>query len=380
MPETDEPLPTTEELVACPPTEACDALLRAAAERERACPEDSPRKARLLAEADEATRLYKLALRRDHQLARRHELGPEYERCVCLGRGGRGPELLVGRRPDPSSVAGATLVTDAAGAPVRTWTEVCSCPDGQAAAKHLALLVHIDEERRRRAHVARVMGGSGIPAAHARRTRKGWLEMVEARGGGMAWARQALDVIEEWEELMADPDDDRCVLLLAGDVGTGKTSLAGSVALTWVARGRSVLYRTAPTLAITLRSAPLYRRDREDPPTPTAPELIQALLDVELLVLDDLGAEAGGTEREGDRLREWLYAVLVGRIDLGRPTVVTTNLNKEAIQARYDVRVADRLFSGANARRVAFQHWSGSRNLRADVGAPAPAVLAGYDD
>src|SRR5262245_5373023 len=82
----DTRLPTIEELVACPPTEACEAASREASQLARECPDDSPRKGDLERRASRAIALVKRARRRDLDLTRRREQGPEYADCVCLGQ------------------------------------------------------------------------------------------------------------------------------------------------------------------------------------------------------------------------------------------------------------------------------------------------------
>ena len=65
--------------------------------------------------------------------------------------------------------------------------------------------------------------------------------------------------------------------------------------------------------------------------------LIDEATRISLLVLDDLGAE-----RETDWVGETLYAVLSGRVDAMRPTIVTTNLSPSELTDR-DPRLASRL-------------------------------------
>jgi DNA replication protein DnaC len=185
--------------------------------------------------------------------------------------------------------------------------------------------------------------------------------VVERRGRAQL-AQDVLDAIAWWEELMAEEASrERCVLLLSGDPGTGKSTLAATVALGWVDRQQSVLYRTVPQLALALRTAPFRRERPEDPPTEG--ELLAALLGCDLLVLDDLGVEAIGTEIQASRLLEWLFTVVEGRLSARRPTIVTTNLTSGGAADRYDPRLSSRLYSPSHAVRASFTE-PGVRSLR----------------
>lgn len=350
------PLPTIAELVATPPTEACEAAMRAASEAARACPDDSPRRSWQALRADRAIGVYKRALRRDKAIGRRRALGPAYAACVCLGQGGRGESIGVVLRD-----RGAVVTEEDGATMLSTWTEVCPCPDGQLLGLRVRALAASTADRLRLARVEALAGAAGVPPAARGRTRQGWLDAVLALGprrgrqAARRLAQQILDSIAAWEELMAEgagPPRRRCVLLLSGNTGTGKSTLAALIALAWAERGRSVLYRTVPQLAQALRTAPFTRTGPSDPPTQA--ELIDALVGTDLLVLDDLGVEALGGDAQADRLREWLFLVVDGRLSHLRPTVVTTNLTAEAAGVRYDQRLEQRLFTPTHAVRVPF--------------------------
>jgi DNA replication protein DnaC len=74
----------------------------------------------------------------------------------------------------------------------------------------------------------------------------------------------------------------------------------------------------------------------------------------DLLIIDDLG-----TEVTNQFTNSCLYTVLNNRINLGRPTVISTNLSGKDLQSRYAERITSRLsgeftplrFVGADIRR-----------------------------
>lgn len=72
-------------------------------------------------------------------------------------------------------------------------------------------------------------------------------------------------------------------------------------------------------------------------------ELLQVMLDVELLVLDDLGVEV--PDYAG--MFTWcLFEVINHRWVNRKRTIVTTNIAPRSLEARYGRRVTDRLRDG----------------------------------
>jgi DNA replication protein DnaC len=67
-------------------------------------------------------------------------------------------------------------------------------------------------------------------------------------------------------------------------------------------------------------------------------DIINALADAELLVLDDVGAE-----RSTDTAREWLFTIIDERYLLRRPIVITSNLPLTALGEQIGERTVDRL-------------------------------------
>ena len=99
-----------------------------------------------------------------------------------------------------------------------------------------------------------------------------------------------------------------------GDVGTGKTSLAMLVAQAADAAGRSVAVYSVPQLLSEIRGT--YDRDS----TGTYLDLFGRLCTVELLVLDDLGAE-----KTSEWVLEQLYSIVNERWQSSGSVLVTTN-------------------------------------------------------
>jgi DNA replication protein DnaC len=121
-------------------------------------------------------------------------------------------------------------------------------------------------------------------------------------------------------------------LWFEGPQGTGKTTLAMLVSKHALAAGRSTAIYSVPRILAELRDT--FDDDAEWGST----ELIDRLTEVELLQLDDLGAE-----RTSPWVLEQLYAVINARYEAERAVLVTTNLGREALIEQVGARTVSRL-------------------------------------
>lgn len=117
-------------------------------------------------------------------------------------------------------------------------------------------------------------------------------------------------------------------LVIAGPVGTGKSTIAGAVATT-LGDPVPARYCWVPGWLQALRAS----MDGTPPKVP-----VERLLRSSLVVLDDLGAERG-TEWEASKIAH----VVEGRYDLPGGLIVTTNLNEHDLRQRYGARAVSRL-------------------------------------
>ncbi|BER91728.1 ATP-binding protein [Thermatribacter velox] len=118
-------------------------------------------------------------------------------------------------------------------------------------------------------------------------------------------------------------------IYLFGAPARGKTHLAAGLVNELLQQGVFCIYAKCAELPPSLRA---HFRDGEKE------KVITPLLEAELLVLDDLGAE----ER-----RDWffddLYRILDHRMEWLLPTVITSNLSPAEVCARYGKRIASRI-------------------------------------
>ena len=123
-------------------------------------------------------------------------------------------------------------------------------------------------------------------------------------------------------------------LLLVGGTGLGKTHLSTAIAKTVLDAGHDVLYTTA----VGMVSA--FEAERFGNSMGMTDESnINRYYEVDLLIIDDLG-----TEVTNQFTTSALYNVINTRLNLHRPTIISTNLLQEELRRRYWDRITSRLF------------------------------------
>jgi DNA replication protein DnaC len=118
----------------------------------------------------------------------------------------------------------------------------------------------------------------------------------------------------------------------AGQVGTGKTTLAMLVSKAAIEADRTVAIYSLPRLLGLLRDS--YGDDSRF----TLNELITRLSEVDLLHVDDVGAE-----QTSPWVLEQLYTIVNIRYEDGRAVMLTTNLPDDELKAQIGHRTVSRL-------------------------------------
>lgn len=121
-------------------------------------------------------------------------------------------------------------------------------------------------------------------------------------------------------------------VLICGNTGSGKTYLLTACANLCTANSKSVLFVTAYTLNGMLLDAHL-----SDLATHQA--IMDSLVDVDVLLIDDLGTE----NVYKNVTAEYFFSVLNERIARKKQTFISTNLSLQDLRERYDERIFSRL-------------------------------------
>ncbi len=139
-----------------------------------------------------------------------------------------------------------------------------------------------------------------------------------------------LHPVKEYTRDLAENLDKGKGIWFVGDVGTGKTTLAMLVSRLAIQAGRSVAIYSTPRLLTLVREA----IDAEG----GVARLLDQLTSVDLLHLDDLGAE-----RQTDWVLEQLYTLVNTRYEQELPLVITTNLLPDALSDQIGERTVSRI-------------------------------------
>lgn len=123
-------------------------------------------------------------------------------------------------------------------------------------------------------------------------------------------------------------------LLFTGDTGLGKTFLCNCIAYELLQKGKTVLYQTAPVMIDSIIN---YRFSKN----PSSSNIIDHILNVDLLIIDDLGTETLNTMK----LTE-LFTIINSRIlnqnNKITKTIISTNLSLRDLFSIYNERIGSR--------------------------------------
>ncbi len=143
----------------------------------------------------------------------------------------------------------------------------------------------------------------------------------------------AVQAVREYVGAIDKRLDDGEGFWLMGDVGTGKTSLAMLISKQALAAGRTVAIYSVPALLSRIRRT--YDADAGEE---TFLRFFERLTSVDLLHLDDLGAE-----RATEWVLEQLYAIINERYEEKRAILLTTNLDQAELEEQIGARSISRL-------------------------------------
>lgn len=246
--------------------------------------------------------------------------------CWCLGlRGRREAFVTYEHGVDREGKPQPWLVRGQDGEPIAGFGEYCVCPDGRELQVANGELATQAANQHRAKSVASLWDGVGIPNRSADATLDGWRSLVVRRGANPADADRVVSTLRSW--LASDR-----WLVLWGPVGRGKTGLAAALVKELAEQGKGVLFRTVPDLLDRLKAT--YGADGEGRES----DLLTALYEVDVLVLDDVGVD-GPTDWSTARL----FRIVNQRYDAGRRTILTSNIDQAALAKYLTARNFDRL-------------------------------------
>lgn len=127
-------------------------------------------------------------------------------------------------------------------------------------------------------------------------------------------------------------------LLFTGNTGLGKTFLSSCIANEILKKGKTVLYQTAPIMFDTIID---YRFGKN------SSNIYSSLLDVDLLIIDDLGTESMNNMKFTE-LFNIVNTRLLNQNNHCTKTIISTNLNLQNLFHSYDERIVSRFVGNYN--------------------------------
>ena len=159
--------------------------------------------------------------------------------------------------------------------------------------------------------------------------------------------RQIVGILENCKRFVDNfgfPDEKN--MMFCGTTGVGKTWMAACIAAELMSRGVTVLYQSAQSLFDTIYEY-RYKASREEAVEST---VYKNILEVELLIIDDLGTESPSAARYAE-----LLTILDTRSanDGKKPckTIISTNIATKKLFEYYDERVVSRIIGGFDIYR-----------------------------
>jgi DNA replication protein DnaC len=207
---------------------------------------------------------------------------------------------------------------------------VAACPDGRCDGSGFLY----DEETRK------ARDCSCRPRRIARRKARKLAGVIPRRYQGVSFDRPPVTLIEptvvravrKYVDTLEDNLQAGKGIWFEGDVGTGKTTLAMLISAEALRHSHSVAIYSLPRLL------GLLRETFDDGSEASLSMLLDRLAAVELLHVDDVGAE-----QSSPWVLEQLYTIVNTRYEDGRAIVLTTNLSPPQLQEQIGERTVSRI-------------------------------------
>lgn len=152
--------------------------------------------------------------------------------------------------------------------------------------------------------------------------------------------------VQEYRSQLKAATDEGMGLILTGNVGTGKTTLAVAILRELLETSTRRSGQIIPMISLIDNLVTMQRMDKTE-----AAEYEQRIRRCELLVLDDLGGE--------NTTQPWVQAkvdsIITERYNRMKSIIVTTNLDPDALTKIYGGRIVDRLRSTCRVIRFSGQ-------------------------
>ncbi len=218
--------------------------------------------------------------------------------------------------PPPGSGVGSVRPADSPRCPECFDNGLVVGPDGLAVPCRCGALERTGLERR--------LAEAGIPPMFMQKTLANYANRTPAH-------REVREAARAFAESF-DPETHDGILLRGG-TGCGKTHVSVAILRAVLERGFTGRFVNFQKLLMRIRES--YEEGRGEGEA----SILRDLLEAQLLVIDDLGAE-----RTTDWVADRLYYIINERYESGMPLIVTTNCGEIELEQRVGQRTASRLY------------------------------------
>ncbi len=144
------------------------------------------------------------------------------------------------------------------------------------------------------------------------------------------------NTVERAKKFAVDFKQNKSNIFIYGNAGTGKTYLSSCIANKALELGNSVYYQSAFSLLEMFDKLKFGRYDESD--AERFENAAKYVYDVDLLIIDDLG-----TEFVSVYTTAVLFDIIKTRIDMGKSTVISSNIGLSKINEIYGARITSRI-------------------------------------
>lgn len=197
----------------------------------------------------------------------------------------------------------------------------CAC-ERKAEAEHDARIMDEREKQREEERQRRIWENKRVSGIEGIQKQQTFAAFDRSRSPLMA---QAATTLEAWANGFTKGETSRGYTLASQDYGCGKSHLMAATAIVLLNAGASVLVTSMVDLLAEMRKD----FDRRQ-----AGSTLARACSVDVLALDDLGAERIAEGERGDWVREQIFTIFDKRAKFARPVLVTTNLTPTGIEER----------------------------------------------
>ncbi|MFJ3486602.1 ATP-binding protein [Pseudomonas sp. NPDC090202] len=189
----------------------------------------------------------------------------------------------------------------------------------------------------RRVRLAEKLGEALIPKRFAKRTLDDYAVENEGQRKALNFCRHYVKTFGSENDPKSIRGSGRCMVLI-GKPGTGKTHLGVAIANELLHKtSHTAVYRTVGSILQAIRATYDRNNDRSEA------DILSSLIDPDLLVLDEIGVSK---DQPSDFELTTLFAIINGRYQDVKPTVVISNLAGDELSRAMGERCVDRLREG----------------------------------